>query len=199
MTLIDIKNNPIKEITKTGVLLNQTDHRTGLDAYELDVIIYALGFDVSTGPLTRLEVRGQEDRTLGDHWKESLETYLGIMVEKYPNMFMMAGPQIPFANFPVVLDNTAEWIRRCLAMMLENGHRVAEPTREAMDRWGELLTTIFEMTILAEASKKAGSWFVGANVPGKPVRPLFWFGGVASYFQNCNAEAQSAFPSLQMA
>lgn len=89
------------------------DRRTGNREYELDMIIYALGFDVSTGPLTRLEVRGEKNQLLGEHWEKNLETYLGIMVEKFPNMFMMAGPQIPFANFPVVLDNTADWISQC--------------------------------------------------------------------------------------
>lgn len=162
------------------------------------MIIYALGFDVSTGPLTRLEVHGQEDETLGEHWEKHLETYLGIMVEKFPNMFMMAGPQIPAANFPVVLDNTAKWIAQCLGHMQDKGYMVADPKREAMDRWTKLLGDIFEMTVLSEAAKKAGSWYVGANVPGKPVRPLFWFGGVPAYFQNCEGEADAGFPSLQL-
>ena len=120
------------------------------------------------------------------------------MVECFPNMFMMAGPQIPAANFPVVLDNTADWIGQCLESMRQNGYKIAEPKREAMDKWGKLLSSIFEMTVLSEAAKKTGSWYVGANVPGKPVRPLFWFGGVASYFKFCDAESSAGFPSLQM-
>jgi cation diffusion facilitator CzcD-associated flavoprotein CzcO len=198
VTLIDVKSNLVKEITETGVRLTGKDRRTEKDEYELDMIIYAVGFDVSTGPLTRLEVRGQEDQTLGEHWNKDLETYLGIMVEKFPNMFMMSGPQIPIANFPVVLDNTADWIGQCMGYMQKNGYKVLEPTREAMDKWGKLLSDIFEATVLPEAAKKAGSWYVGANIPGKPVKPLFWFGGVSSYFENCDAELKAGFSSRQM-
>jgi hypothetical protein len=198
VTLIDVKSNPIEEITEVGVRLTERDRRTGKDEYEFDMVIYAVGFDVSTGPLTRLEVRGIEDQTLGEHWKKHLETYLGIMVEKFPNMFMMSGPQIPFANFPVVLDNTADWIGQCLGYLQKNGYMVVEPKREAVDKWGKLLSDVFGATVLAEAAKKAGSWYVGANVPGKLVRPLFWFGGVFSYFENCNAEVNTGFSSLKM-
>lgn len=199
VTLIDIKSNPIKEIYESGVRLREKDGRTEKDEHEFDVIIYALGFDVSTGPLNRLEVRGQEaSQTLGEVWTQHLETYLGLMVEKFPNMFMIAGPQIPLGNFPVVLDNNAVWIGRCLDYMQKTGHKAIEPKKEAMDKWGKLVSDVFAMTVLPDAAKKAGSWIVGANIPGKPVAPLFWLGGVGSYFEICNAEADAGFPSLQI-
>lgn len=82
--------------------------------------------------------------------------------------------------------------------MQKKGYKVGEPKREAMDIWGKMVSDIFRMTVLPEAAERAGSWYVGANVPGKPVRPLFWFGGVASYFQSCDAELKAGFSSLIM-
>ena len=188
--LVDIKNNPIKEVTETGV-------RTGTDDYEFDMIIYAVGFDASTGPLTAMDVRGRDNRCLGEEWSRNLETFLGIGVEGYPNMLMLSGPQSPFANLPIVLDNSADWIGKLLAFMGENGYKETEPTNEAMENWCKLLNDVYEATVLPEAAKKAGSWYIGANIPGKPVRPLFWFGGVVSYFEICQGEVAKGFPGLK--
>ena len=196
--MVDIKDNPIKEIMALGVQLTGKDKRTNTDVYEFDTIIYATGFDVATGPLTRLAVRGKEGRLLGEQWRAELKTHLGLMVEDYPNMFMMAGPQIPVGNFPVILDNTANWIGHCLAYLQKNNYRTADPSKEAMDRWSKAIHDVFSATILAESAGKAASWFVGANVPGNPVRPLFWFGGLPSYFEFCNAEKIAGYPSLKV-
>lgn len=110
VTLVDIKNNPIKEITEKGVVLTEKDRRTGMDEYEFDMIIYAVGFDAATGAVTNMDLRGKDNRSLGDEWTKQLETHLGITVEGYPNLFMISGPQSPFANLPIVLDNTAGWV-----------------------------------------------------------------------------------------
>jgi hypothetical protein len=98
-----------------------------------------------------------------------------------------------------VLDNTAGWIGQVLAYMQKNGYEQMEPTKEAMENWCKLLTDVYEGTVLPEAAKKAGSWYIGANIPGKRVAPLFWFGGVVSYFEICNNEADKNYPSLTMA
>ena len=156
--LVSIRNNPIQEITEKGL-------RTGTDEYEFDMIIYAVGFDGGTGPLTAMDVRGRDQRCLGDEWSKSLETLLGIAVEGYPNMFMISGPQSPFANLPVVLDNTATWIGHVLAYMDKNKYKVMEPTKEATEQWCKLLNAVYEATVLPESAKKAGSWYIGVGLP----------------------------------
>lgn len=199
VSLVDIKNNPIKEITEKGLKLTEKDPRSGQDEFEFDMIIYAIGFDAATGATTSMDLRGKDNRSLGEEWSKQLETFLGIAVEGYPNMFMISAPQSPFANLPIVLDNTAGWIGQVLAYMQKNGYEQMEPTKEAMENWCKLLTDVYEGTVLPEAAKKAGSWYIGANIPGKRVAPLFWFGGVVSYFEICNNEADKNYPSLTMA
>lgn len=197
--LVNIRNNPIKEITEKGVMLTEKDPRTDTDEFEFDMIIYAIGFDAATGATTNMDLRGKDNRSLGEEWSKHLETFLGITVEGYPNLFMISAPQSPFANLPIVLDNTAGWISATLAYMQKNGYESAEPTKEAMEKWGKLLTDVYEGTVLPEAATKAGSWYIGANIPGKRVAPLFWFGGVVSYFEICNSEAEKNYPSMTMA
>lgn len=187
--LVNIKDNPIKEITERGV-------RTGTNEYEVDMIIYAIGFDASTGAYTQMDIRGRNNRCLGDEWNKVLETFLGIGVEGYPSFFMLSAPQSPFANLPVVLDNSADWIGKAISYMEKHGYKEMEPKKEAQEQWVKLLTDTYEATVLPEAAKKAGSWYIGANIPGKAVRPLFWFGGVVSYFQICDGEADKDFPGL---
>ena len=154
--LVSIKDNPIQEITEKGL-------RTATDEYEFDMIIYAVGFDAATGPLTVMDVRGREQRCLGEEWNKSLETFLGISVEGFPNMFMISGPQSPFANLPIVLDNTSYWIGKVIAYMREKGHKTMEPTKEATEQWCKLLNDVYEATVLPEAAKKAGSWYIGVS------------------------------------
>ena len=199
VTLIPIKDNPIKEITETGVRLEGKDKRTEQDEFEFDTIIYAIGFDAGTGALATMDIRGTENRSLGDEWYKQLQTFLGINVHGYPNMFMLSAPQSPFANLPIVMDNTADWISNVIDYMQKNSYHRVEPTQEATDKWCRLLTDVYEATVLPEAATKAGSWYIGANVPGKPVNPLFWFGGVVSYFEICDNEVNNKFPSLTMA
>jgi cyclohexanone monooxygenase len=194
--LVSIRENPIKEVTDKGITLEKRDARTNQDEYEFDVIIYAIGFDASTGPLSAIDVRGKDHTSLGELWKTQLQTFLAIAVTGFPNMFMISGPQCPFANFPVLIDITVDWIAQLMAYMEENSIERMEPKREAMEQYNKLLTDVYEMTVLPEAAKKAGSWYVGANIPGKRVTPLFWFGGVASYSNICNEEQNKGYPGL---
>ncbi|KAK3697390.1 hypothetical protein LTR37_017452 [Vermiconidia calcicola] len=196
--LVDVKNNPIEEITEKGLKTSKTDSVTGTDDYEFDMIIYAIGFDASTGAYTQMDIRGTEERSLGEHWAEYLETFLGICVEHYPNMFMLSAPQSPFANLPIVLDNTADWIEKVIGYMEKNGYKTMEPTHEGQEKWCKTLNDSYNSTVLPQAALQAGSWYIGANVPGKKVSPLFWFGGAPPYFQICQQEVDNNFPGLTM-
>lgn len=189
--LVDVANNPIQEITESGL-------RTSTEEHDFDVIIFAIGFDAGTGAIEKMDIRGRSNESLADRWNDRLETYLGITVEDYPNMFMLTGPQSPFANLPVVVDNSANWIGSVISYMQRNGYTRMEPTKEASESWCKLLDDVYHATILPDGAKKAGSWLIGANVPGKPVRSLFWLGGAPMYFQICREESDNNFPSLRM-
>lgn len=187
--LVDVSTNAIQEITPTGL-------RTDTDEYEFDIIIFAIGFDAVTGALTNIDIRGRDNRSLRETWEKRLETYLGIGVEGFPNLFMITGPQAPFANIPVIVDNTVDWIGRAITQMRKKHASTIEAKVEAMDRWCEHVRASFEATLLATASKKARSWYIGANVPGKQENVLFYFGGLVAYFEQCEREAVEGFPGF---
>jgi cyclohexanone monooxygenase len=187
--LVDIKKNPIKDITPTGL-------RTGTTEYEFDVIIFALGFDAITGTLAQIDLRGSQGQDLGTQLRERLATAYGITVENFPNLFMITGPLSPFANIPVVIDNTADWIGRTILYMREHGHTRMETKKETAEAWREKVHAVFNTTVLPQGARDTHSWYVGANVEGKPVEPLFWLGGVGPYFQECENEISSGLPGF---
>lgn len=112
----------------------------------------------ATGALANMDVRGLNNRSLGEEWKTQLETYLGISMEGYPNLLMLSAPQSPFANLPIVLDNTATWIYTALKFAQDHGHTRMEPTKEAVDKWCKMLTDVYEGTVLPEAATKVSEY-----------------------------------------
>ncbi|KAH0836927.1 Phenylacetone monooxygenase [Fonsecaea pedrosoi] len=188
--LVSVADDPIQEITPKGL-------RTGTAEYEFDIIIFAIGFDAVTGALTQIDIRGKDGQSLAEKWNPRLETHLGISVHGYPNMFMISGPQAPFANIPVIIDNTADFIGKAISYMDTHGYNRMEVTQEAVDGWCSHVQQTFESTLLATASQKARSWYIGANIPGKPLNVLFYFGGLVQYFAHCQKEAESEFSSYQ--
>jgi cyclohexanone monooxygenase len=188
VTLVDVSDNPIQEITPRGL-------RTETDEYQFNVIIFAVGFDAVTGALTHLDVRGTGGTTIAQKWAAGPETYLGICVEGFPNMFMISGPQAPFANIPVIIDNTVDWIGQAITHMRAGGHRRMDATAEASQEWSLLTKKLLDATILAKG-ERVHSWFLRANIPGKPVSVLFYFGGAGAYFDHCQQVADQNFPGL---
>ncbi|KAL4805220.1 Baeyer-Villiger monooxygenase [Aspergillus unguis] len=188
--LVDVSTYGIEEITPKGLRLGNGDE------YEFDVIIYAIGFDAVTGALTRMDIRGRNGRVLASEFSTRPETFLGIMVDDYPNMFTISGPQSPFANMPVVIDTVVMWIGKALAMMRKRNATRVEVKRSAVDWWCEQVRAAFEASVLATSSAQVHSWYVGANVPGKPANVLFYFGGLVAYIDHCRREAEGGFPNL---
>ncbi|KAK6385514.1 hypothetical protein LTS17_001082 [Exophiala oligosperma] len=191
VSLVSVADDPIQAITPNGL-------RTGAQEFEFDIIIFAIGFDAVTGALNQIDIRGEKDRSLRKEWATRLETCLGIGVPGYPNMFMISGPQAPFANIPVIIDNTVDWIGKAVTFMKDRGCNRIEPTQKAVDAWCDHVKATFEATLLATASMQARSWYIGANVPGKPLSVLFYFGGLVQYFAHCQKELEDGFPSFEM-
>jgi cyclohexanone monooxygenase len=184
--LVSIKGNPIDEIGEHGLrLADGTEHR-------LDMLILALGFDAATGAMTNMSIRGRDGRCLRDDWTSGARTYLGLAVEGYPNLFIHSGPHSPILNFPVLIEHTAKWIGRTLEHLRASGKDRIEPRPGTMDRWSERLLKLFNATLLPGA-EAVGSYYVGANIPGKATGPLFYFGGAPKYFREIDAAAEAGY------
>jgi cyclohexanone monooxygenase len=185
VTLVDVREHSIEEITPNGL-------RTSAHEYEVDMIVCATGFDVATGPLTCMDIRGRGGQALVDRWADGPKTYLGLSVDGFPNMFMICGPQTPFANIPTVIEQNVKWIIYAISYMQKKGYSRMESTVESGDQWAAQLQHFLDATVLAQG-EKANSWFLGANIPGKPHVVLFHFGGTGVYGDYCDEVADQEF------
>ena len=181
--LVDTKADPIQEITTTGV-------KTSSGHFEADLLVLATGFDALTGAYTDIDIRGVDGVRLADAWSSGARTHLGIASAGFPNMLMMYGPQSPaaFCNGPTCAERQGDWIVECLEYMRDKGVNRFEATPEAEDKWGETLAEMAETTLLS----KADSWYMGANIPGKPRQLLSYF-GVTDYMNTCNEVARNGY------
>ncbi|MBX9638566.1 MAG: NAD(P)/FAD-dependent oxidoreductase [Mycobacteriaceae bacterium] len=188
VSLLDISDNPISEITAHGL-------RTETDEYEADMIIFATGFDAVTGTLRSLDIRGKGGKALRDKWNGGPRTHLGIGVDGFPNLFLICGPQTPFANLPVVIDAIVDWIGTTINHLETNGITAIEATHEAVEAWGKHMDELVNDTVLVRGKD---SWFLGDNIPGKPHVVLFYFGGVGGYRQECHAAIDNGFDGFAL-
>jgi cyclohexanone monooxygenase len=181
--LVDTKADPIEEITATGVK-TQSGH------FDADLLVLATGFDALTGGYSDIDIQGLDGLRLSDAWSSGARTHLGIATAGFPNMLMMYGPQSPaaFCNGPTCAERQGDWIVSCLEYMREHGIARFEPTAEAEEKWGAVLTEMANSTLLS----KADSWYMGANIPGKP-RQLLSFFGVSDYMEYCHEVARAGY------
>ncbi|KAH2160557.1 hypothetical protein KXW33_004588 [Aspergillus fumigatus] len=171
--LVDIREDEI-EVYDQGI-------KTASGAeYELDMIILALGFDTGTGAMNKIDIRGSQNRSLRESWTRRLETFAGVLVHGYPNMFVVCGPHLPAGNQPVSLEAFASWIGKTIEHMETNGLASIDVSNEAMDAWTTHVEQVWGGSFLAKHAHEQGSWFVGTNIPGKPSRIMFYFGGMVN-------------------
>jgi cation diffusion facilitator CzcD-associated flavoprotein CzcO len=185
VTLVDVRGTPIVEITSEGV-------RTTAGTHPLDRLVFATGFDALTGPLLAMDIRGTGGRKLREKWAEGPRTYLGLQVAGFPNMFTITGPGSPsvLTNMPTSIEQHVDWIADCIADLREGGLDRIEATEEAEQAWGEHVEDAAHATLLPLA---ASSWYLGANVPGKPRVFLPYAGGFAAYARRCAEVAESGY------
>jgi cyclohexanone monooxygenase len=190
-------NVNLVDISRDDISLYEKGIRTGSgDEYDFDIIIFALGFDAATGALSEMDVKGSEGKLLGDVWAKNLETFAGVLVSGFPNMFVVCGPHVPFGNMPVVLDIEASWIGKTIRHMEENKLAKIDVSEAAVHAWSSHLDQAFKATLFAESAKASGAWFVGANMPGKASAPLFYFGGVPTWTTWLDNESKTAWASM---
>jgi cation diffusion facilitator CzcD-associated flavoprotein CzcO len=185
VTLVDVKTSPIERITPSGV-------RTSDGDYPLDIIVFATGFDAMTGPLLRMNITGRNGTTLAEAWEAGPLTYLGLQIAGFPNLFTMTGPGSPsvLCNMPVPIEQHAEWITDCIAHMRAQGLERIETTPEAVTNWVDQVNTAASATLLPLATS---SWYLGANVPGKPRVFMPYAGGMARYREICANVAANSY------
>lgn len=176
VSLVDVSKTPIEAITPNGILVGDVEH-------EADIIIFAMGFDAVTGALANLDVRGKGGLSVKEKWSEGPRTHLGITMDGFPNMFMVSGPQTPFSNIPPVIEAEVTWIGKAIQKSRDTGHRPVEATPEGEERWKKRTQELLDATLLGHG-EEVGTWFLGANIPGKKRAPLMYFGGVPAYFKD---------------
>jgi cyclohexanone monooxygenase len=168
---VAIKENPIREVTANGVVTED-----GV-LHELDVLVFATGFDAVDGNYRRMDIVGRDGLNINDHWDGQPTSYLGVATANFPNWFMVLGPNGPFTNLPPSIETQVEWISDTIKYAQRSGIRAIEPTPEAEAEWTETCTAIANMTVFT----KVESWIFGANVPGKKPSVLFYLGGLGNY------------------
>ncbi len=186
VTLVDLRNGGITEITPTSVRTEQGD-------VELDVLVLATGFDALTGPLTRIDIRGREGRLLADEWSDGPRAYLGLMAAGFPNLFMITGPGSPsvLSNMVVSIEQHVDWITDAIASHRAAGVTTMEPVPHAEDEWLEHVDEVSVGTPYTAPS--CSSWYVGANIDGKKRVILPYTGGVGRYREICDEIAADGY------
>jgi cation diffusion facilitator CzcD-associated flavoprotein CzcO len=193
VTLVDLRRAPIREVTGTGI-------RTEDDSYELDVIVYATGFDAMTGALSRIDIRGRDEMSLGAFWaSEGPLSYLGLAVAGFPNLFTVQGPGSPSAatNFVAACEQHVEWISECIAYLRANGIRTIEALATAQQEWIDHTTALVAATVLVHPS--CNSWYNGGNVPGKKRMYMGYTGGIPEYRRRCDEIAADGYTGFKLA
>jgi cyclohexanone monooxygenase len=184
VSLVDVRDRPIQAVTPNGL-------RVGGQDYAFDAIVFATGFDAMTGALTRMGIAGRDGETLAAKWEAGPRTYLGIMTAGFPNLFMITGPGSPsvLSNMMVSIEQHVDWIADCLKSMRSRRLDLIEPALAAEDAWVELVNEVAHTTLYPSAA----SWYMGANIPGKPRVFMPYIGGVGAYRQKCDEVAAKGY------
>jgi cyclohexanone monooxygenase len=188
--LVDVKTNPIAEITATGIRLHDGSH------FDADVIIFATGFDGYTGAFTAVDIVGEKGVSLREHWRQGPRNFLGLMVSGFPNLFFVNGPLVPFANNPPIVEVAADAVTRLLAYQHKNHLETIGITRKEEDFWIKEAVDRANET-LVPLGNEANNWGAGANIPGKAVAILHYMGGLAKFSELINQEIAEGFPHFE--
>jgi cation diffusion facilitator CzcD-associated flavoprotein CzcO/acetyl esterase/lipase len=175
--LVNVRKHPIRQITETGI-------DTADESFAFDTIVFATGFDAVTGAITAVDIRGRNNVALKDKWANGPQTYLGLGTVGFPNLFLITGPGSPsvLSNMMVSIEQHADWVLDCLGHLDTGGFDVIEPTETAEAGWTQHVNDCADITLY----RTANSWYMGANVPGKPRVFLPYCAGVDFYHLSCD-------------
>ena len=189
VTLVDIRSRPIEEITSTEL-------RTADIDYALDAIVFATGFDAMTGAMKEIDIHTDAGMSIREKWEHGPRTYLGIMIAGFPNLFMITGPQSPGVKSQMILacEQHVDWIADCIQYLRDHAFSRIEAEEDAEDAWVRHNNEVADRTLYPLAN----SWYVGANIPGKPRVFMPYVGGVAAYKKKCDEIAASGYEGFRM-
>lgn len=189
VTLVSVRKTPIISIDSSGI--NTTEAH-----YDLDAIVLATGFDAMTGALAKIDIIGRNGETLRDDWKDGPRTYLGLGVDGFPNLFIVSGPGSPavLANMVLHAEAHVNWIADAISYLDDHSYAAIEATAEAVDNWNAELAQRADATLFT----KANSWYMGANVPGKPRGFMLFLGGFAAYNDICAEVAAAGYKGFSL-
>ena len=185
VTLIDLKTSPIVAITESGI-------RTTESEIQVDVIVFATGFDAITGNYLKIETIGRHGRRLQDKWADGPHGYVGMTIADFPNLFMIFGPFGPFTSQPLVHEYQIDWMTTLVAHSRARGHRSIDTDPVAEDAWVQQCRDGMAQTLFPQVD----SWINGANVPGKPRAAMFYMGGMANYMKELDSIVKSGYASF---
>jgi cation diffusion facilitator CzcD-associated flavoprotein CzcO len=190
VTLVDLRGAPIERISPAGVCTTEAE-------YSVDIIVFATGFDAMTGPMLRMDIRGRDGVALKDVWEAGPRNYLGLQVAGFPNLFTITGPGSPsvLCNMPVAIEQHADWITDRIRHMREKGLERIEAEPESMDRWVAEVNEAANKTVLPMATH---SWYLGANIPGKPRVFMPYAGGMVRYREICAKVAAHGYEGFAL-
>jgi cation diffusion facilitator CzcD-associated flavoprotein CzcO len=189
VTLVDLNETPIETITATGV-------KTSAGEVKVDSLVLAIGFDAMTGALNAVDIRGRGGKSLKEKWTDGPRTYLGLMVAGFPNLFIVTGPGSPsvLTNMMVSIEQHVEWIAGCIQYLGDRQMGVIEATEQAENEWVQHVNEVGDTTLYPLAN----SWYVGANVPGKPRVFMPYIGGFGVYREKCDDVAAKGYEGFAL-
>lgn len=184
VTLVDLRADPIVRVESDAVVTDSGRHG-------IDVLVSATGYDALTGALTAIDITGRNGATLAGKWGQGPKNYLGLMTADFPNLFIITGPGSPsvLVNMVVGIEQHVEWIADCIAWMDAGGFQTIEADPEAERDWIAHVNAAADETLFV----KANSWYIGANIPGKPRVFLPYVGGIGPYRKRCDAVAAEGY------
>jgi cyclohexanone monooxygenase len=191
VTLVDLRKGGIERITATGVATEQGD-------FEFDALVYATGFDAMTGALLSMDIQGRDNQRLSEHWQAGPKTYLGLQMSGFPNLFTITGPGSPsvLSNMLVSIEQHVDWIADCINYLDQQGLKTIEALPEAESEWVEHVNAVAEGTMFTAPS--CNSWYLGANIPGKPRIFMPYVGGVGEYRRRCDEIADNGYQGFAL-
>ncbi len=188
--LVDLQADPIVEITRNGIALESGAH------HDLDLIVFATGYDAMTGPLLSLNLETPKV-SLKSYWEEGPRNYLGLAIPGFPNLFTITGPGSPsvLSNMPVSIEQHVDWITACIAHCIENGYTSIVAQEESAEIWTDHVRETARSTLLPKAKH---SWYLGANIPGKPRVFMPYAGGLNTYGKICDNIAEEGYKGFDL-
>jgi cyclohexanone monooxygenase len=189
VALVDISETPIERFTADGV---SVDGRV----YEVDAIVSATGFDAMTGALLNIDIRGAAGAALRDKWRDGPKAYLGLALAGFPNLFMVTGPGSPsvISNMLPAIEQHVNWITDCIGYMRDQGLGRIEAQIDAEEAWVAHVGEVADLSLRSTCS----SWYVGANIPGKPRVYMPYIGGVPVYARKCDQVAADGYEGFAL-